>query len=90
MKSNFNNPVPLSEVPAGGVGLVCDPPRGAEIPRRLRDLGFVPGTRLVIRRRAPLGDPVEVEIRGYRLCLRTEELRDVCLEVESSAGGARS
>jgi ferrous iron transport protein A len=41
--------------------------------RRLLDLGFVPGTRVRVVRRAPLGDPVEYELRGYRLCLRRSE-----------------
>jgi Fe2+ transport system protein FeoA len=40
---------------------------------RLRDLGFVRGTRIRTIRRAPLGDPVEYDLRGYRLCLRRSE-----------------
>lgn len=43
------------------------------IGRRLLDLGLVPGTALSVLRRAPLGDPVEYELRGYRLCLRRSE-----------------
>ena len=42
--------------------------------KRLEDLGFVPGTRLRVLRRAPFGDPVEVELRGYRICLRAEQV----------------
>lgn len=41
--------------------------------RRLLDLGFVPGTEIRVVRRAPLGDPVEYELRGTRLCLRWTE-----------------
>ena len=41
--------------------------------RRLLDLGFVPGTRVTVVRRAPLGDPLEFELRGTRLCLRRAE-----------------
>ena len=55
--------IPLIDLPPDHVGRLCEPDAGREIPRRLQDLGFVPGTRLVIRRRAPLGDPVEIEIR---------------------------
>lgn len=43
------------------------------IDQRLRDLGFLPGTPVRMLRRAPLGDPVEYELRGYRLCLRRSE-----------------
>lgn len=65
---------PLISLPPGREARLCAPEDGREIPRRLQDLGFVPGTPVLIRRRAPLGDPVEIEIRGYRLCLRLAQL----------------
>lgn len=68
-------------LPPGRLARLCAPDDGRQIPRRLQDLGFVPGTPLVIRRRAPLGDPVEIEIRGYRLCLRLEQLDQLRVEV---------
>jgi Fe2+ transport system protein FeoA len=40
---------------------------------RLRDLGMVRGTRIRSIKRAPLGDPVVYDLRGYRLCLRRSE-----------------
>jgi ferrous iron transport protein A len=43
------------------------------IGRRLLDLGLLPGTPVTVMRRAPLGDPVVYELRGYRLCLRRSE-----------------
>jgi Fe2+ transport system protein FeoA len=36
-------------------------------------MGLLPGTRLTLVRTAPLGDPLEIEIRGYRLSLRRTE-----------------
>jgi ferrous iron transport protein A len=80
--------VPLNELAPGRPARLAPPAPGAEIPRRLQDLGFVPGTPLVIRRRAPLGDPVEIEIRGYRLCLRVAQL--AALRVETTPDGAGS
>ncbi|MFN8599983.1 MAG: FeoA family protein [Candidatus Binatia bacterium] len=74
---------PLISLPPGREARLCAPADGREIPRRLQDLGFVPGTPVVIRRRAPLGDPVEIEIRGYRLCLRLAQLD--ALRVEDDA-----
>lgn len=47
------------------------------IGQRLVDLGFVPGTRVRVIRRAPLGDPVTYEVRGSRLCLRRSEARQI-------------
>jgi len=71
---------PLISLPPDRPARLCAPEPGREIPRRLQDLGFVPGTPLVIRRRAPLGDPVEIEIRGYRLCLRLAQLDTLHVE----------
>jgi len=48
--------------------------------RRLGELGFVPGTEIQVVRRAPLGDPIEIELRGYRVCLRREQLEGLLVE----------
>ena len=86
VKTNFKEAIPLADLPPGRRARVCAPLSGRAIPGRLQDLGFVPGTWLEVRRRAPLGDPVEIEVRGYRLCLRTEQLDAVRVEeVEVSA-----
>jgi Fe2+ transport system protein FeoA len=61
------------------VGVLVDPAEGAsaEVAGRLRALGFVPGTRVEVLRRAPLGDPVEYGLRGTRVSLRRSEARHV-------------
>jgi Fe2+ transport system protein FeoA len=74
--------IPLTALPPGRRGRLAAPGPGEELPRRLRDLGFVPDTELQVVRRAPLGDPVEIEIRGYRLCLRLAQLRGLRVRVE--------
>ena len=76
--------MPLAALPVGVRARLCSPSAGTSIPRRLGDLGFVPGTTLSVVRRAPFGDPVEVDIRGYRLCLRLEQIDT--LFVEPAAG----
>lgn len=48
---------------------------------RLADLGLVPGTEVKVIRRAPFGDPIEIEVRGYRLCLRGADLAGLCVRV---------
>jgi len=75
----------VTDLEPGESGRLGAPRDGAPVSRRLLDLGFVPGTSLKILRRAPLGDPIEIEIRGYRLCLRRSQLRD--LEVDSEERG---
>ena len=47
---------------------------------RLVELGLTPGTEFTVTKIAPLGDPIEISVRGYRLCLRRNESADICLE----------
>lgn len=47
---------------------------------RLSDMGIVAGQRLSVIKRAPFGDPMQIEIMGYQLCLRKEHAD--CIEVE--------
>jgi ferrous iron transport protein A len=49
----------------------------AVLRRRLQELGLVPGTPVEVIRRAPLGDPLEIRLRGYHLSLRREEAERV-------------
>jgi ferrous iron transport protein A len=56
------------------------------IGRRLLDLGFIPKTPIAVLRRAPLGDPVSYELRGYRICLRREEAEQILVRPEAPAG----
>lgn len=52
--------------------------------RRLFDMGVTPGAVVTLRKKAPLGDPIEVNIRGYELTLRKSEASLVTLEMEES------
>ena len=56
---------------------------GAQLPLRLLELGFVEGTEVEVVRRAPFGDPIELELRGYRVCVRAADLEG--LEVTVAA-----
>ena len=49
--------------------------------RRLFDMGVTPGINIYIRKKAPLGDPIEITIRGYELTLRSNEASLVEVEV---------
>ncbi len=66
-------PVSLASLEVGATARVVSVDAETPASRRLQDLGFVPGTLVEVRRRAPLGDPVEFELRGTRLCLRRRE-----------------
>ena len=48
--------------------------------RRIMDMGITKGSRIYIRKVAPLGDPVEVTVRGYELSVRKEDAKCVLVE----------
>jgi len=46
---------------------------------RLMELGIVPGTKVLLKRFAPLGDPLEIVVRGYSLAIRKEDARQILI-----------
>ncbi len=52
-----------------------------KIKRRLFDMGVTPNTEIILKKHAPLGDPIEVTIRGYELTLRKDEANKILMEV---------
>ncbi len=60
------------------LGLHLDKP---EVRRHLLDMGITKGTEILIKKIAPMGDPVDIELRGYELCIRKEEMRNIDVEV---------
>ncbi len=52
-----------------------------KIKRRLYDMGITNGAEIYLRKKAPLGDPIEVTVRSYELSLRKSEASCVTLEV---------
>ena len=51
--------------------------------RRLLDMGITEGVQIKVKRIAPLGDPYDIELRGYELCLRKHDLKLIDVEVIS-------
>ena len=51
-----------------------------KIKRRLYDMGVTPGAQIIVKKLAPLGDPIEVTIRGYELTVRKSEAECVLME----------
>ena len=48
--------------------------------RRIMDMGITKGTQIYVRKVAPLGDPVEINVRGYELSIRKSEAENILLE----------
>lgn len=73
----------LSEFKVGEKGTVKSVAGEGKIRRRLFDMGVTPDAEVYLRKKAPLGDPLEVTVRGYELTLRKSEAECVSVEVEN-------
>ena len=74
----------LDEFKIGETGLIKKVEGEGRLRRRLLDMGVTPGATVYLRKKAPLGDPLEVTIRGYELTLRKSEAELVVLEMEET------
>lgn len=70
----------LKEVSCGETVTVKKLSGGGPVKRRIMDMGITKGISIYVRKVAPLGDPVEVTVRGYELSLRKEDAE--MIEVE--------
>lgn len=50
---------------------------------RLLDMGLIPKTKVTVRKVAPLGDPIELHLRGYELTIRLDDAKEISVEEES-------
>jgi len=70
----------LNELRTGDCGQILSVGGTGALRRRLMDMGLTPGAKIYIRKIAPLGDPIEVCIRGYELTLRKEDIMNIAVE----------
>lgn len=73
----------LEQFAVGEYGVVKTVSGEGKIKRRLFDMGITPGAEILLRKKAPLGDPLEVTIRGYELTLRKTEAMCVTMRVDN-------
>ena len=71
----------LNEMKKGDRGKVVRVGGVGSIRRRLMDMGLISGSDVELRGVAPLGDPIEIRIKGYNLSLRKEEAAGISVEV---------
>jgi ferrous iron transport protein A len=70
----------LSELAVGTSAVVREFPKSGAAFIRLREMGLLTGTKLTLVRTAPLGDPIEIKLRGYHLTLRKSEADHVLVD----------
>ena len=71
----------LNDFSIGETGIIYLLGGKGKIRRRLFDMGVTPGAEVFMKKKAPLGDPIEITIRGYELTLRKTEAAYIELEV---------
>ena len=70
----------LSELLPGAAAVIRELPVTGTRFLRMREMGLLPGTRVRLVRTAPLGDPLEIEVRGYHLSLRRDEAAQIAID----------
>lgn len=70
----------LKELKPGEKGVITKVNGEGAVKRRLMDMGVTRGAEVMIRKVAPLGDPIEVNIRGYELSFRKAEAENIMVE----------
>lgn len=65
--------ITLAEVPVGGLTYVTSICGTGSVRGRIMAMGLVPGTAVLVVRKAPMGDPLELSVKGYKLSLRLRE-----------------
>ena len=75
--------IKLTQLAIGGQGRVVEVQGNDDIAVRLMEMGVIPGVDVRLIGQAPWGDPIELELRGYRLSVRRSEAERVAITVAS-------
>ncbi len=72
----------LDDLKPGTSGRIVKISGDSRARRRIVDMGVTPGTFVEVERVAPLGDPIELRVRGYRLLVRKSEASNITVELD--------
>lgn len=72
----------LDELPVGREAVIKTVGGEGALRCRLLDMGLIPKTKVVVQKVAPMGDPIEIRIRGYELTLRKDDAKKIDITVE--------
>ena len=73
----------LAQIKPGHGGVIATVEGEGALRRHLLDMGLTPGTKVMVRKVAPMGDPMELFLRGYALSLRKVEAAQITMREES-------
>lgn len=67
----------LNELRPGQIAKIINLKGIGPLKRRIIDMGIIPGTKLIMKRIAPFGDPMQINVRGYELSLRKNDAQKI-------------
>ena len=73
---------PLTKLKLGQKSKVVSLSSTGAVRRHIIDMGITPGAVVIMRKAAPMGDPLEINVRGYELSLRKTEAQEIMVETE--------
>lgn len=74
--------IPLTKLKIGKKSRVVSLNCAGAVRRHIIDMGITPGAVVILRKAAPMGDPLEINVRGYELSLRKSEAQEIMVETE--------
>lgn len=74
--------IPLTKLKIGQKSKVVSLSSTGAVRRHIIDMGITPGAVVIMRKAAPMGDPLEINVRGYELSLRKTEAQEIMVETE--------
>lgn len=75
----------LSDLNPGEKGTVVQIKSHGSLRRRIIDMGITPNAKVIMKKEAPFGDPIEINIRGYELSIRKSEANQIIVSVEEQS-----
>ena len=72
----------LRQMNIGQRGTIVSVDGASDVKRRMIDMGITPGAYVILKKYAPLGDPMEINVRGYNVAIRKKEAELIIVEVE--------
>jgi ferrous iron transport protein A len=79
----------LADLNMNDKGIITNINASGEIRRRLLDMGLVKGVKFKVLRKAPLGDPIEIFLKGFNLSLRIQEAKTIIVEKTGVIGDGK-
>ena len=73
-------PKTINDMAIGETAVVTGLGCSGALRRRIIDMGITPGAVVILRKTAPMGDPLEINVRGYELSIRRSEAREITVE----------